>query len=308
MPTRARSPTCASAAPRRRYEKEYLRPDGSRVPVLVSGVRVSRRAVAVLATVYDLTERKAVEREVRQPARPRARRALRRRARAARASAACRRSPPGCRHRSRPTRSRASSSTTRSRTCRRRPGSCCARRRRRDLARPRDRLPARRASSSGAGSRSSCRRAGDRRRVAHCTTMDLAARVGADAGARLSSPCPLLAGTRLLGALAHRLPRAAHADRRGPRVPARRSGARPRRRSSAPQLFENRAYVARKLQEGLLPEPARRGARARVRGALHVDQRRRRGRRRLLRRLRRGRRRAGCWRSATSAARAPRRR
>jgi PAS domain S-box-containing protein len=46
------------------YEKEYVRPDGSRVPVLISGSRLQEEPLLVLATSYDLTERRAAEREV----------------------------------------------------------------------------------------------------------------------------------------------------------------------------------------------------------------------------------------------------
>ena len=46
------------------YEKEYVRPDGTRVPVLVSGARLQSDPMLVLATCFDLTERRATEREV----------------------------------------------------------------------------------------------------------------------------------------------------------------------------------------------------------------------------------------------------
>ncbi|HVL94396.1 MAG TPA: SpoIIE family protein phosphatase [Solirubrobacteraceae bacterium] len=46
------------------YEKEYLRPDGGRVPVLLSGTRLRSEPLEVLATVFDLTERRAAEREI----------------------------------------------------------------------------------------------------------------------------------------------------------------------------------------------------------------------------------------------------
>src|SRR4051794_30056286 len=46
------------------YEKRYVRPDGREVPVLISGTRVRTEPLQVLATVFDLTERQAVEREV----------------------------------------------------------------------------------------------------------------------------------------------------------------------------------------------------------------------------------------------------
>jgi PAS domain S-box-containing protein len=45
------------------YEKEYLRPDGSRVPVLVSGVRIDITPLRVVALVIDLSERRSAERE-----------------------------------------------------------------------------------------------------------------------------------------------------------------------------------------------------------------------------------------------------
>ena len=43
------------------YEKAYLRPDGSRVPVLISGTRLSTDPFRVLATSYDLSARNAAE-------------------------------------------------------------------------------------------------------------------------------------------------------------------------------------------------------------------------------------------------------
>ncbi|MEA2293337.1 MAG: hypothetical protein QOE86_976 [Solirubrobacteraceae bacterium] len=46
------------------YEKAYLRPDGSRVPVLLSASRLQSDPLRVLATSFDLSERHAVEREV----------------------------------------------------------------------------------------------------------------------------------------------------------------------------------------------------------------------------------------------------
>ena len=46
------------------FEKEYVRRDGSRVPVMLSGTRVGEDPLVVLATIYDLTERRAVEREI----------------------------------------------------------------------------------------------------------------------------------------------------------------------------------------------------------------------------------------------------
>jgi PAS domain S-box-containing protein len=45
------------------YEKEYVRPDGSRVPVLLSGVTLDRDPLRVVAVVIDLTERRAQDRE-----------------------------------------------------------------------------------------------------------------------------------------------------------------------------------------------------------------------------------------------------
>jgi PAS domain S-box-containing protein len=45
------------------YEKEYVRPDGSRVPVLVSGVRLDASPLRIVALVIDLSERRASERE-----------------------------------------------------------------------------------------------------------------------------------------------------------------------------------------------------------------------------------------------------
>jgi PAS domain S-box-containing protein len=46
------------------YEKVYLRPDGTRVPVLLSGMRIRDEPLLVMNTVYDLSERQAVEREI----------------------------------------------------------------------------------------------------------------------------------------------------------------------------------------------------------------------------------------------------
>jgi PAS domain S-box-containing protein len=46
------------------YEKRYLRPDGSEVPVLISGSRLQTDPLLVLATAFDLTERQSVEREM----------------------------------------------------------------------------------------------------------------------------------------------------------------------------------------------------------------------------------------------------
>jgi PAS domain S-box-containing protein len=44
------------------YEKEYVRPDGTRVPVLISGVRLDSDPLRVVALVIDQSERRAVER------------------------------------------------------------------------------------------------------------------------------------------------------------------------------------------------------------------------------------------------------
>ncbi len=46
------------------YHKVYVRPDGTRVPVLISGSRLSEDPLRILATAYDLTGRQAAEREV----------------------------------------------------------------------------------------------------------------------------------------------------------------------------------------------------------------------------------------------------
>ena len=46
------------------YEKVYLRPDGTRVPVLLSGMRIGEDPLLVMNTIYDLSERQAVEREI----------------------------------------------------------------------------------------------------------------------------------------------------------------------------------------------------------------------------------------------------
>jgi PAS domain S-box-containing protein len=48
------------------YEKEYLRPDGSRVPVLISGVRLDSDPLRVVAIIIDLTDRRAAELEREQ--------------------------------------------------------------------------------------------------------------------------------------------------------------------------------------------------------------------------------------------------
>jgi PAS domain S-box-containing protein len=45
------------------YEKEYMRPDGTRVPVLIGGVRLDSDPLRVVAIVIDLTDRRAAERE-----------------------------------------------------------------------------------------------------------------------------------------------------------------------------------------------------------------------------------------------------
>jgi PAS domain S-box-containing protein len=44
------------------YEKEYVRPDGKRVPVLISGVRLESEPLRVIAIVIDQSERRAAER------------------------------------------------------------------------------------------------------------------------------------------------------------------------------------------------------------------------------------------------------
>ena len=43
------------------YEKEYVRPDGTRVAVLIGGTRISERPLRVLDTSYDLTARRRAE-------------------------------------------------------------------------------------------------------------------------------------------------------------------------------------------------------------------------------------------------------
>jgi len=44
------------------YEKEYVRPDGTRVPVLVSGVRLQSDPLRVVAIIIDQSERRTAER------------------------------------------------------------------------------------------------------------------------------------------------------------------------------------------------------------------------------------------------------
>jgi PAS domain S-box-containing protein len=45
------------------YEKEYVHADGRRVPVLISGVRLDAEPLRIVALVIDLTERRAADRE-----------------------------------------------------------------------------------------------------------------------------------------------------------------------------------------------------------------------------------------------------
>jgi PAS domain S-box-containing protein len=45
------------------YEKEYVRPDRSHVPVLISGVRLDSDPLRIVALVIDLTDRRAAERQ-----------------------------------------------------------------------------------------------------------------------------------------------------------------------------------------------------------------------------------------------------
>jgi len=45
------------------YEKEYVRPDGTRVPVLISGVRLDSHPLRIVALVIDQSDRRAAERE-----------------------------------------------------------------------------------------------------------------------------------------------------------------------------------------------------------------------------------------------------
>jgi PAS domain S-box-containing protein len=45
------------------YEKEYVRADGRRVPVLISAVRLDTEPLRIVALVTDLTERRAADRE-----------------------------------------------------------------------------------------------------------------------------------------------------------------------------------------------------------------------------------------------------
>jgi PAS domain S-box-containing protein len=46
------------------FEKTYLRPDGTEVPVLLSGMRIQEEPLLVMGTIYDLSERRGVEREM----------------------------------------------------------------------------------------------------------------------------------------------------------------------------------------------------------------------------------------------------
>jgi PAS domain S-box-containing protein len=46
------------------YEKTYVRPDGKRVPVMLSASVLSERPLRVLATYYELTERRSAEAEI----------------------------------------------------------------------------------------------------------------------------------------------------------------------------------------------------------------------------------------------------
>jgi PAS domain S-box-containing protein len=48
------------------YEKEYVRPDGGRVPVLISGVRLDREPLRIVALIIDQSDRRAAEREREQ--------------------------------------------------------------------------------------------------------------------------------------------------------------------------------------------------------------------------------------------------
>jgi PAS domain S-box-containing protein len=45
------------------YEKEYVRPDGRRVPVLISAVRLDTDPLRIVALIIDLSERRKAERE-----------------------------------------------------------------------------------------------------------------------------------------------------------------------------------------------------------------------------------------------------
>jgi PAS domain S-box-containing protein len=45
------------------YEKEYVRPDGVRVPVLISGVRVDSDPLKIVALIIDQSDRRAADRE-----------------------------------------------------------------------------------------------------------------------------------------------------------------------------------------------------------------------------------------------------
>ncbi|HLF95444.1 MAG TPA: PAS domain-containing protein, partial [Planctomycetota bacterium] len=48
------------------FEKEYVRKDGSRVPVLIGGSRLTREPLAGVAFVIDLTDRKRADRILRE--------------------------------------------------------------------------------------------------------------------------------------------------------------------------------------------------------------------------------------------------
>lgn len=53
--------TLGRAAP---YEKVYARPDGTRVPVILSGMRLQEDPLLVIASIYDMSARRAAEAEV----------------------------------------------------------------------------------------------------------------------------------------------------------------------------------------------------------------------------------------------------